>query len=770
VTVTVVIGVMMFAATYDSYHNLTASYQQTYERLAFADMTITGGGDDIAEDIRSIAGVAEVSIRHVADLPITIGDTTLSGRMIGMPAGVQPSINRIDVQEGSYLAATTGPEAVAEVHVARTFELAPGDAFVVELASMPEVTIVGVAASAEYIWPAPSTQEVFVDPEQFGVFFVDEDLVATLPPSVSVRETLVMYDDDADVSRVDDAVAAAATAAGATSVLTQAAQPSNATLKLDVDGFGAMAIAFPVLFLTAAGLAMYVLLTRVVFSQRSIIGTLRASGLSSVRIRRHYLGYGLLIGVVGAVVGVVVGVVMGSVMTELYTGLLDIPDTVVLVRPTTVAIGLAFGIAAGAISAWLPARAAYRIEPAEAMRGAAPLLSAGPSAPERLVTSAAATSVRARMMLRGIGRAKRRSVSTVLGVVLALVLILASGGMIDTIVDLIDEQFNDIATEDATVVASTHIDDDFLDEIAAVPGVDRAEPVATLGVSLSRNGNTVATTLQGFETDTAMHGWTNPSGSLPSNGLLASEALGDRLGLEPGNIVAISIPTHEVTISLVLVEFVDESLGTPLYASLAALADALDVAGIDATDVLGLPTVTTVMTRFDPSASRSATIASIEDVPDVLAVQDERTLYDLVQQYLGLFYAFVGIMLIFGGAMAFALMFNTISINTAERATEFATLKANGMSNREIGRMIVGENILLTTIGIIVGVPVGVWVAGRFLALFDNDTFHFSLSISAVTLVAAAAGMLIVALISLVPAVRTVQRLDVGSVVRERST
>ena len=31
VAVTVVIGVMMFASTYDSYRNLTASYEQTYE-------------------------------------------------------------------------------------------------------------------------------------------------------------------------------------------------------------------------------------------------------------------------------------------------------------------------------------------------------------------------------------------------------------------------------------------------------------------------------------------------------------------------------------------------------------------------------------------------------------------------------------------------------------------------------------------------------------------------------------------------------------------
>ena len=48
VGVTIVIGVMMFAATYDSYLNLTASYEQTYERLAFADMTISGGDEGLA--------------------------------------------------------------------------------------------------------------------------------------------------------------------------------------------------------------------------------------------------------------------------------------------------------------------------------------------------------------------------------------------------------------------------------------------------------------------------------------------------------------------------------------------------------------------------------------------------------------------------------------------------------------------------------------------------------------------------------------------------
>ena len=51
VGVTVVIGVMMYAATYDSYLNLTSSYEQTYDRLSFADMTIAGGYEALPDTI-----------------------------------------------------------------------------------------------------------------------------------------------------------------------------------------------------------------------------------------------------------------------------------------------------------------------------------------------------------------------------------------------------------------------------------------------------------------------------------------------------------------------------------------------------------------------------------------------------------------------------------------------------------------------------------------------------------------------------------------------
>ncbi|NOY57012.1 MAG: ABC transporter permease [Actinobacteria bacterium] len=770
VGVTVVIGVMMFAATYDSYRNLEVSYQRTYDRLAFADMTITGGDESLAASLAAIPGVRAVTVRHTADLPVTIGAATLRGRFIGMPTDEQPDVDKIQVQRGSYLLSGGANEAIAEDHIANTYGLQIGDPLTVAVGQKQKFTITGVAVSAEYLWPAPSTQESFIDPKQFGVFFVDEELLKQLPQSVAVRQTLVLYDKGVVTKDVDAAVRAAATRAGATNILTRADQPSNKALQLDVDMFAQMAIAFPILFLTAAGMAVYVLLTRIVFAQRSIIGTLRASGMSARALRRHYLGYGLRVGTVGAIVGVILGVAFGAWMTGLYTRTLDIPDTIVRIRPITMFIGLTFGIVMGAVSAWIPARAAYRIPPAEAMRGITPSTSGGESLMERILPRVSRLPVRTRMTLRGIGRAKRRSLTTVLGVVLALILIVAAGEMLVTTNHLIAKQFKEITLQDASVIVDKPVDKELLAAIDAVPGVAGAEQVAGFDVSITRDGTTFATTLQGFEDNTQMHGWTNPSGALPPSGMLAAKLLKDRLGLSPGDRITISIPAQDVSIELELVGFVDEPLGTPLYARHDVIAKALREAGVDDPEtVMAEPTVATVMTRFDPAAGRTATLAALKNIPGVVYVEDSRTLFNVIKEEFSLFDTFIGIMFIFGSVMAFSLMFNTISVNVAERSTEFATLKASGISDRTIAWMIVGENLLLTAAGIIPGIVLGVWISGLLMATFNSDAFNFELTTRPLTLLLAAVSILVIALLSLIPGIRSIKRLDIAAVVRERS-
>src|SRR5690349_120480 len=80
---TVTLGVLLFVASYDSFRNVQASYDRTYARTHFADLTVTGGdADAIAAAVRNAAGVERVAVRTQADRPLAIGGTKLVGRVV----------------------------------------------------------------------------------------------------------------------------------------------------------------------------------------------------------------------------------------------------------------------------------------------------------------------------------------------------------------------------------------------------------------------------------------------------------------------------------------------------------------------------------------------------------------------------------------------------------------------------------------------------------------------------------------------------------------
>jgi putative ABC transport system permease protein len=177
-----------------------------------------------------------------------------------------------------------------------------------------------------------------------------------------------------------------------------------------------------------------------------------------------------------------------------------------------------------------------------------------------------------------------------------------------------------------------------------------------------------------------------------------------------------------------------------------------------------------VMARFEPDVTdREALFEQIEDVRGVIATSDARQFFLLIEDFLGLFYLIVGFMLVFSGALAFALIFNTTSANLAERAGEFANMRANGVSNRQVGQLIMGENLLLTAMGVPPGLILGYIVASYAMSTYSTDLFAFDLEMRPESLLYASIAMLVVALISVIPGLRAMRRLDMGKVVRERS-
>ncbi|MGD8487355.1 MAG: FtsX-like permease family protein, partial [Chloroflexota bacterium] len=451
VALVIALGVGMFNASFDAFLNLTRSYEHLYRETAFAHVTAIGGpAEEVLAAGEQMPELRASATRTVADVPfLPREDHSLIGRAVGMPASGEAAVNDIQITEGGLLDPAVPAGVVVEQHMAAHFDLGVGDTFGVSTpGGWTEVEVLGVAASPEYLWPAKSRQEILVLPDDFGVIFAPESFVATLAPEAQRSEVLFRLEDDASGEAVESA-REAVLAAGALDAFTLDEQPSNAALQEDVSGFAEMSVMFPAFFLIAAAFATYVMLGRMVSGQQANIGTLRALGYRGRTITWHYAAIGLVVGIVASIAGVIIGGLLAEAITRLYTGALSIPAAVVDIRPETVLVGFATGVLTGLLAAWLPARSAGHISPATAMRGQLPPGGGGESILERFIPPLRGLPVRWLAAIRGLGRARRRSLASIVGVMLATMLIIVSWGMIDTIQVLLDRQFVQIQHYDA---------------------------------------------------------------------------------------------------------------------------------------------------------------------------------------------------------------------------------------------------------------------------------------------------------------------------------
>lgn len=761
ITITMFLGVTIFGATYDSFQNLKASYDTTATEYRFANLTAAGGN---VESIASIAvdnsAVAAVQLRTSLDVPFLVDDTKLLGRAIGLPPTAQPEVNQVEVLTGTYLDASRPNTVLVEKHMSDHFDLVPGSTIeILDGASWRTMEVVGTVASPEYIWTARDRQNIITTPDNFGVVFAAEDTIRELAGG-GPNEVALYYEAGEPDEEATDLLAAQARDAGATNVYTREEQASNAALSEDLQGFEEMAVFFPIMFLFAAGMAAYVMISRLVHAQKPHIGVFLANGFTRRQVLVHYLGYGFVPGLIGSIPGAVAGVLVARSITRMYTELLSIPVTLVQFYPATLLGAIVFGVVASLLAALAPALVASRVAPAEAMRGETPSGGGKVSLVERMVPSLRRAPAAWKMAVRGVGRNPRRTIYTIIGVVLSLMLVLVSWGMIDTIRNLMDRQFVQIQREDATVYFTQPATTDEVAALADISGVAAAEPALSVPVSVGANGNYYDTALLVLADGSDMHrldsvdeGWI----ALPDEGVVLGRATRNLLNIDVGD--ALTLTVGGVTVGDTVVAFVDEPLGTMAYVS-RGHAETLTGTNLPATSALIV---------YDEGVDAKELRNTITELPQVAAFEDANALYDMMQRYMVLFYAFVGVMLVFGGAMAFALIFNAMSVNIAERTREVATLLAVGTDRRSISRYITAENMMVALLGIPLGLVVGYFAAKSALGTFSSDLFAFDLYVQPTTFLWASLAILAVALISQVPGLRAIRRINIPKIVKERS-
>jgi putative ABC transport system permease protein len=136
-------------------------------------------------------------------------------------------------------------------------------------------------------------------------------------------------------------------------------------------------------------------------------------------------------------------------------------------------------------------------------------------------------------------------------------------------------------------------------------------------------------------------------------------------------------------------------------------------------------------------------------------------------QLMGFFYAFIFFSLLFGASLGFASIFNTTTINLLERSREIATLRMIGYTAKEISVTLIIENLVIGLIGILVGLPLAYGLARFYFFSFESELYNLPVVIYSRTYVITVVLVLLVLMISLIPGMRYIKRMEIDRITKE---
>lgn len=489
---------------------------------------------------------------------------------------------------------------------------------------------------------------------------------------------------------------------------------------------------FPLFFLAIAALVSLTTMTRMVEDQRTQVGTLKALGYSNLAIATKFIGYAILASSLGAVLGLVIGFqVFPKVIFGAFTSILY-PDFPPILTPFRWDIAIITGVAAvltTALSSFfashnmLKESAASLLRPESPKPGKRILL-------ERITPIWNRLTFNQKVTTRNLFRYKRRMLMSIVGIAGCAALTLAGFGLDDAIGEIVVEQFNTITHYDMEVI----LDEDAEDYtavntlIAETPEIENSLLVSVEnGEIFPQNGvnktqDVSVTTYQEGSDITDFISMRDSSTGQPlellEDKVIITEKLSRLYGLSVGDTITVWVDSLEYELPIGAVQknytfhyiYMGEDLHRelfgkdPVYNREFITLDqdsALDKGFTDtlSTAFIGLDDVLTVMLT-------SSIVDSTANLTDSLAT--------------------IILVLIFcSGLLAFIVMYNLTNINIAERQHEIATLKVLGFTDREVSSHVSNENIILSVIGSLVGLVVGVWLT-RFVvntAEVDNILF-----------------------------------------------
>ena len=693
-----------------------------FERYRFADVFahLERAPATVAPRLAGIPGVAAVETRIVRDVRLDIPGMSepAVGHMVSIPDERQPMINELEVRRGRWITPGSTNEVLISERFSENAKLGPGDSVsAVVNGRWQRLHVVGVAISPEFVVEIGG-HAVFVDPSRYGIVWTDaETMESAFDMKGAFNDVVVRLVSGANEAAVIRDIDELLAPWGGAPAYGRADQPAAQTLADEFSQLRVNATLFPMFFLVVAAFLLNVVLSRLVASQRDEIAALKAFGYSDREIGWHYLGFGIAAVAFGAVLGIPAGMWMGAEFTDLYRAYFRFPDlrTVVDWNAAMMGVGISGGFALlGALSG---VRRVARLTPAEALRPESP----GKFRPLLLeqVGLGRLVSPGARMVLRNLERRPFRTLSTAIGVSLAVALLASGRFPYDAMDRLMDVEFRLAQRYDVLAAFADRHSLDAAHDLAHVPGVVSAEAFRSTGVRVTRGAASRNTSITGLAPGSTMFRLVDTDGrayTMPPDGCVLTAWLAGYLGVKPGDSVDVDLlEIGGRTRRVAVVGVYDPMMGQGIYMSRAALNRLI---------------------REDASASgvylsvapgrESDVITRLKEFPFVLLATSRAATVRRVDEQMRQSMTFVLTLIITSASIiAIGVVYNSARIALSERGRELASLRVLGFTTNEVAGMLYGEQAAVLLLAIPVGIGFGKAFSVALVRGFETERFHF---------------------------------------------
>ena len=476
---------------------------------------------------------------------------------------------------------------------------------------------------------------------------------------------------------------------------------------------------FPVVLYAVAAMVTFTTMTRFVDEERTNAGIFKALGYHSKDIIAKFVIYGLVAGTLGTLLGILIGhYILAPTISHIITERMIVGESQQYFYWTYSCLALGLSLIASVLPAYLVSRrelheeAAQLLLPKPPVKGSKILL-------ERITFIWSRLSFTQKVTARNIFRYKQRMLMTIFGVAGSVALLFAGLGIQSSVVGVADRQFHDLQQYQMILSVNAGASDS---EKAKLEEKLKSNEVEDYRLIYSKQVEEKYSGKAGVQTVTIMV--TDKDDLAPfvqleingekldlSDGIILTEKLAHLAGVSVGDNFTIDGKTFKVG------AITEHYVGHFVYMNQETYEK-----------IYGqTPKMNTYLVQLkDKSESNTERVASefMEQAAVNGVVQNASTI-QLFESFASSLNQTMTILVLVSVLLAIVILYNLTNINVDERIRELSTIKVLGFHNKEVTLYIYRETIILSLVGMTVGLLSGFYLHQFLIQMIAPGTFRF---------------------------------------------